>query len=53
LIAAHGLNFLIFLGALVCFEFFYRSIINSSLTIPHEDVSRLPEWSLWLLAHAL
>jgi hypothetical protein len=56
LVGAHLVNLLIFGAALAGFEFFYGELrraqaINHST--PSDDLSPIPEWALWALAHAL
>jgi hypothetical protein len=56
LIAAHVVNFFIYVAALGCFEFFYRELRKATVaTVPctGDDSVRLPEWALWSVAHAL
>ncbi len=56
LIAAHVVNFFIYVAALGCFEFFYRELRKATVaTVPctGDDSVRLPEWVLWAVAHAL
>jgi hypothetical protein len=56
LIAAHVVNFFIFVAALGCFEFFYRELRKSTVaTVPcqGDESVHLPEWALWSVAHAL
>jgi hypothetical protein len=56
LIAAHVVNFCIYVAALGCFEFFYRELRKATVaTVPctGDDSVRLPEWALWSVAHAL
>jgi len=43
----HALNFLIFLGALACGEFFLRQLIREL----RED--SMPEWALWCIGYSL
>ncbi len=56
LIAAHVVNFFIYVAALGCFEFFYSGLqktITVTVPGPGEDRVPLPDWALWSLAHAL
>src|SRR2546421_4528438 len=54
LIAAHVVNFFIYVAALACFEFFYDALRKSVLAAPcSDDLFHLPEWTLWWLAHGL
>jgi hypothetical protein len=56
LIAAHVVNFFIYVAALGCFEFFYRELRKATVaTVPctGDDSVRLPESALWSVAHAL
>ena len=55
LIAVHIANFLIYVAALACFEFFYSELIPAlaSKPAPTDDSHELPDWALWSVAHAL
>lgn len=56
LMGAHLVNLFIFGAALACFEFFYAELRRSvavNHSTPGGDSSPIPEWALWLLAHAL
>jgi hypothetical protein len=54
---AHLVNFVIFLGALVCFEFFWRQVIHymqiNALGGSGEQYTTLPEWALLALGYLL
>jgi len=56
LIATHILNLLIYIAAVVGFEFFYVSLVRSGDTetpLSNADCCELPPWALWTLAHSL
>ena len=54
---AHLLNFVIFVAALACFEFFYSALRDSMVSRNRESEEDtfllIQEWPLWVLAHAL
>src|SRR6266567_4665432 len=55
---AHAVNFCIFLGALACFEYFWRSLSREVFdSVEQHDAkeggSPLPQFALWSLAHAV
>lgn len=52
---AHLTNYLIFLVAFLCFEYFYRSLraANADRAEANPDLLPVPEWALWILAHGL
>ena len=53
----HMVNFLIYLSTLVCFDFFWRQVMNSRQAISpgssENDVVALPEWALLALGYTL
>src|SRR5262249_13344104 len=48
----HLVNFLIYVAALVCFEFFLANFITA-YKLKREDVTGLPEWSWSLFGYSL
>jgi hypothetical protein len=51
--AAHILNFIIFLGAMVSFEFMWEKLGNTRTSDDHNDGLSLPSWAWWALGYSL
>src|SRR5437764_989626 len=53
----HLVNFLIYVAALACFDFFMRSLIkhrrNTGIVSGTHEDHGLPEWALWVLGYSL